>query len=135
MVLSVYGKRATLGEAHKPNPLGYRTWWLTKESSIRQETRDLVRARGAHYMMRPEWVMQYIALNPRLDAIRKSYSKIFPSTLSISLGARVDDEVLHELLERLRKSKGYSEARLKVEAAALSNQLMSDFGRTYRLLP
>ena len=75
MVLSVYGKRATLGEAHKPNPLGYRTWWLTKESSIRQETRDLVRARGAHYMMRPEWVMQYIALNPRLDAIRKSYSK------------------------------------------------------------
>jgi hypothetical protein len=78
-------------------------------------------------------VMQYIALNPEMDAVRKSYAKIFPSTLSISLGARVPDEVLHRMLERLRTSADYNDARLKVEAAALSNELMSDFGRTYRL--
>jgi hypothetical protein len=31
-VLRVYEKRRELGEASKPNPFGYRTWWLTQET-------------------------------------------------------------------------------------------------------
>jgi hypothetical protein len=135
MVLAVYGQRLALGEAHRPNPFGYRVWWLTNESSIRNVTFDLVKARGADYMLRPEFVMQYVALNPSMDAVRRSFAKIFPSTLSISLGARVPDEVLHQMLDRLRKSEYYNDARLKVEAAALSNRLMADFGRSYHFLP
>jgi hypothetical protein len=135
MVLAVYAKRVALGEAHKPNPLGYRVWWLTGEAFIRQATADMVRKNGANYMLRPEYVMQYIALNPKMEAIKKSYANIFPSTLSITLGARVADDVLHAMLSRLRASEGYNEARLKVEAASLSNRLMSDFGRKYNLLP
>lgn len=43
MVLGVYGKRRSLGEEHKANPYGYRTWWLTHETRVRKATVELVR--------------------------------------------------------------------------------------------
>ena len=133
MVLAVYGKRAVLHEEYKPNPFGYRTWWLTNESFIRRATQDMVTAKGVGYMMTPDFIMQYVALNPKLDLVVQSYARIFPSTLGISIGASVPDDLLHEMLARLDASAGYDEARLKVEAAYLSNRLMADFGRRYRL--
>lgn len=133
MVLAVYGKRTVLHGEYKPNPFGYRTWWLTNESSIRRATSNLVSSRGAGYMMTPDFIMQYVALNPNLDAVVQSYSRIFPSTLGISIGANVPDDVLHDMLSRLDASAGYDDARLRVEAASLSNRLMADFGRRYRL--
>ena len=133
MVLSIYGKRAALHEEYKPNPFGYRTWWLTNESSIRRVTSDMVSFRGVSYMMTPDFIMQYVALNPNLDLVVQSYARIFPSTLGISIGASVPDDLLHDMLARLDASSGYDDARLKVEAASLSNRLMADFGKQYRL--
>ena len=133
MVLSVYGKRAGLHEEHKPNPFGYRTWWLTNESSIRKMTSEMVSRKGVGYMMTPDFIMQYVALNPNLDSVVQSYARIFPSTLGISMGANVPDDLLHDMLAKLDASAGYDEARLRVEAASLSNRLMADFGRRYKL--
>ena len=40
-ILAVYGKRKDIGEQHRPNPYGYRTWWLTHETRVRQHTTQL----------------------------------------------------------------------------------------------
>ena len=48
MVLAVYGKREELREQHRTNPYGYRTWWLTQETTVRKATLDLVKRKRAH---------------------------------------------------------------------------------------
>ena len=69
MVFAVYGKRNSLREHHKNNPYGFRTWWLTQETAVRRATRDLVRDKGAHYMMRPEFLLNFIALPPSTQEV------------------------------------------------------------------
>lgn len=131
LACAVYGKRIALGEAHKPSYHGHRTWWLTSESSILTETTDLIRSKGRPFMMRPEFVMQYVALNPATEAISLSYKQVFPSTIGLSLGSYVPENLLHTLLDKLETSEDFDEARLKVEAAKFQNQLMADFTRQY----
>ena len=77
MVLSVYGKRKEFGEEHNANPYGYRTWWLTHESQVRKATVELVRERGSQYIMRPEFLVNFIALSPTTEEVRRSYEAVF----------------------------------------------------------
>ena len=75
----VYVKRRELGEGRKPNPYGYRTWWLTQETAVRRATRELVAKRGATYIIRPEFLLNFIALSPSTEEVRRSYKSIFPT--------------------------------------------------------
>jgi hypothetical protein len=57
-VLRVYAKRR---EA-KPNPYGYRTWWLTQETLVRRATGEVVAKHHSLYMMRPEFILNFISI-------------------------------------------------------------------------
>ena len=69
-ILGVYGKRRELREDYKPNPYGYRTWWLTHETKVRRVTKDLVRERGSEYIIRPEFILNFVALSPTTERVR-----------------------------------------------------------------
>lgn len=131
MVFSVYAKRLEMKEMHRPNPFGYRVWWLTHESKILSTTRDIVSSYGSRYMMRPEFILNYISLSPKMANIRETYGSIFPTLLGISLGSQVKDKVMESLLDKLSNVKGFDDARLKVEAARLSNLLMANQFKKY----
>ena len=83
MVFAVYGKRRSLREHYTNNPYGFRTWWLTQETAVRRATRDLVRDQGAYYMMRPEFLLNFIALSPSTQEVRRAYGDIFPTLLGV----------------------------------------------------
>ena len=74
-----------LGEEHKANPFGYRTWWLTQETRVTEATVDLVRSMGSRYLMRPEFLVNFIALSPNMEDVRRSYKAIFPTMLGIKV--------------------------------------------------
>ena len=124
-ILAVYGKREGLSEGHRPNPYGYRTWWLTHEARVRQCTNDLVRAKGAHYLMSPEFIVNFIALSPSTEAVRESYQNVFPTLLGVKMSNRIRDEVLHDLMGKAKEVREVDEARAKVMMADLSNKLKS----------
>ena len=132
-ILAVYGKRRTLKEAHKPNPYGYRTWWLTHETRIRGCTRQLVREKGAHYIIRPEFILNFIALSPTTEAVRASYGNIFPTLLGVRLSNRMRDEVFHDVIRRVKEIYAMDEARAKVQMAQLSTQLKGDNYKQYEV--
>ncbi len=123
MVLSVYGKRRSMGEDKRANPYGYRTWWVTQETTVRTVTRDLVKERGADYMMRPEFLADFLALAPRARDVREAYSSIFPTLLGIRLSNRVREDVLHELMRRVKDVLAVDEARAKVMMSEFSDRL------------
>ncbi len=130
-VLRIYSKREELEEQMRPSPFGYRTWWLTHESRIRQATQLLTAKKHARYIIRPEFLLNFIQLSPKLEEVQKSFDTIFPSILGVRLSNRLNPEVFQDALTRLKEIKGKDEARVLAEVSTLSNQLMGDKFKQY----
>lgn len=130
-VLAVYGKRQALKEGQRPNPYGYRTWWLTHESRIRSCTKELVKLRGSEYIIRPEFILNFVALSPTTESVRKSYKTIFPSLLGIKLSNRMREHVFQDVMRRAKEVGSVDEARAKVMMSDMSNRLKGDNYKVY----
>jgi hypothetical protein len=130
-ILAIYGKRAQLKEQHKPNPFGYRTWWLTHESFVRQFTGELVHREGAPYILRPEFILNFIALSPTTEQVRSAYRSIFPTILGMTLSNRMRDEIFKDVMQKVRDIQEKDEARLTVIMGTLANRLKSDTFKIY----
>lgn len=130
-ILGVYGKRRELREDHRPNPYGYRTWWLTHETKVRQCTGELVRARGSQYIIRPEFILNFVALSPTTEEVRKSYGTIFPTLLGVRLSNRMREDIFHDVMARAKAMRAVDEARAKAMMADMSNRLKGDNFKRY----
>lgn len=130
-ILAVYGQRRELKEGHQATPYGYRTWWLTHESRVRQCTRKLVRSHGAEYIIRPDFVLNFVALSPSAAAVRESYGKVFPTLLGVRLSNRLKEEVFRDVMRRAKEARVVDEARAGVIMSDLSNKLKGDNYKKY----
>jgi hypothetical protein len=130
-ILAIYGKRATIKEEHKPSAFGYRTWWLTHESMVRRYTGDIVSRQGSQYILRPEFVLNFIALSPTTEEVRRAYRSIFPTILGMTLSNRMRDDVFKDVMKRVREVRENDEARLKVIMSTLANRLKTDNFKIY----
>ena len=130
-ILGVYGKRHELREDHKLNPYGYRTWWLTHETKVRRVTKDLVRERGSEYIIRPEFILNFVALSPTTEQVRQSYNTVFPSLLGVRLSNRMREDIFHDAMQRVKKMREVDESRAKTMMAQMSNELKGDNFKVY----
>lgn len=131
-ILAVYGKRDLLRERHHPNPYGYKTWWLTHEARVLRATKTLVRSKGgAGYIMRPEFIMNFISLSPSLEEVHKSYNKIFPTILGVRLSNRMRNHVFEDVMSRAKEAREISPARSKALLSAMATSLKGDGYRAY----
>lgn len=132
MALAVYGRRKVLGETTQSNEFGWRTWWLTHETSILRHSRDSVAKRyGARYMMRPEFLLNFLALSPKAAEVRETYKRIFPTMLGIRLAKRTDPEVLQRMIKEVQTVQSFEEGRRTAAIARLADILKSDFEKQY----
>jgi hypothetical protein len=132
MALSVYGRRRALKEQSGTSEFGFRTWWLTSEVKILSHTRRLVGDHeGARYMMRPEFLLNFLALAPTAREVRAAYRNIFPTVLGVRLAKRMDEEQFHELMKRVRESDRLEDGRRQAEMSRLADELKSDFEKNY----
>lgn len=130
-VLRVYSKRHELKEASKPNPYGYRTWWLTHEMKILHATPDVVKKYGARYMMRPDFLLNFIALSPSAEEVRRSFGNIFPSLLGVKLSNRMRRDIFKEVVKRVNEVYKVNDARARALVGEYSDQIKGDFYKQY----
>lgn len=130
-VLAVYGKRRALGEHAMANPYGYRTWWLTHESKIRRYTGEIVAKKGALYIMRPEFILNFIALSPTTEDVRRTYNNVFPTILGVRLSNRMKDSVFHALMQKAKELNDVDDARARVMMGNLADKLKGDYFKQY----
>ena len=130
-ILAVYGKRNALSEGHRANPYGYRTWWLTHETRVTQFTNEIVNEQGARYIMRPEFILNFIALSPTTAEIRKSYDTVFPTLLGVRLSNRMRENVFHDVMNRAKELGSVDDARVQVMMSDMSNRLKGDNYKEY----
>lgn len=132
-VLRIYAKRKELGETRKPNPYGYRTWWLTHETVVRRATAETIRRKSAQYMMRPEFLLNFIALSPSTEEVRQSFGNVFPSLLGVKLSNRMRDDVFKQVVQKVKESYQISEARARATVGELSDKLKGDYFKRYEV--
>ena len=134
MALAVYARRRQRGEDKSTSEFGFETWWLTGESRILKHTKPLVVSnRGARYMMRPDFLLNFLTLAPGAIEARKTLGEVFPSLLGIRLAKRMRDNAYHQVLNKVREANGYEPARLAAAIADATNKLKGDFWKQYRV--
>lgn len=132
MVLRVYQRRKEDGERSGGNPYGFKTWWLTQQTRVQSATGRIVADRGSRYMMRPEFILHFLAALPSKKSVQDSYDRIFPTILGVKLGNRMDERAFKKIIASAREvHDGVDESRAKVLLAKASAQLQSDFLKQY----
>lgn len=133
MALAVYGRREELKEHSTSSEFGFRTWWLTSESRILQSTRDIVEAHeGVRYILRPEFLLNFLALAPSAEEVRDAYRGIFPTALGVQLSKRMDEAVFLGLMERVRRIASLEPERRQAQMTLTLDELKGDFAKVYR---
>jgi hypothetical protein len=124
-----HDKEGTVG-----NPYGYKAWWLTQDTiSGRAAAIVTPRRREIRYVMRPEFLINYIAYNPTSNEVRESLKAIFPSLLGVRLGSRLEKNTLHRVLAKVREVHSVDPARALAMIAEHSNALKSSGMRSFVL--
>ena len=131
MVYGIYGLRRKHKESTTVTEFGYVTWWLTKETRIQKYTVDLVREQGARYIMRPEFLLNYLALAPSKADVVNTYKNIFPTTLGLQMGHRLNEDAFHKILAHVKEWKELEPGRVTAKLKKLNNTLKADDKRIY----
>lgn len=132
--LRIFAKRHELDEHTVPNPFGYRTWWLTHERAVRRAVVKFFKGKKPQFIMRPEFLLNYIALSPTTAAVAKSYASVFPSVLGVRLGKRFNQNSFNEMLNKVKEAYSVDEHRAKAIVTELVDILKGDQIRIYERL-
>jgi hypothetical protein len=132
MALAVYGRRRSRREQSRVTEFGYETWWLTAEARILRHTRSLVREhRGAPYIMRADFLLNFMTLAPSAQDTKVTLGHVFPSLLGIRLSRRMNEDAFHGIMAKVRAAEEMDEARRAAAVAHLVDQLKSNFDKQY----
>ncbi len=131
MAVAVYGRRKKSGEMASQTVFGYRSWWLTGETTILKCTRNLVEKHGARYIMRPEFLLNFIAMSPKTSQVRAAYRSIFPSLLGIQLANRIKKDVYHDMMKKVKDAAYLEPGKQEAVIAQCSDELKSSFVKVY----
>ncbi|WP_271394260.1 hypothetical protein [Neomicrococcus lactis] len=132
MVLSVYGHRRKNREHSNISEFGYQTWWLTGETRVLRHTGQIVSNNaGGKYVMRPDFLLNFLTLAPAANHARASFSSIFPSLLGVTLSRRMADAPFKKMLKFVQESENLNDSRRMAVIADYSDKLKSDLHRQY----
>lgn len=100
---------------------------MTAESRILAYTKQLVEKEGSHFIMRPDFIVRFLAISPSAADIRHSFESIFPSLLGIRLARRVDPSELTKILEKVAEAETMEPGRRAARISTLADRLKTKF--------
>ncbi|MEZ4830046.1 MAG: hypothetical protein R3C61_27750 [Bacteroidia bacterium] len=127
IILSIYKLRGKNNETATSGIFGYKTWWLSKDSTTFKAVTDVF---GDKYpvscYIRPDFLYNYITLAPKKHEVDEMYKEVFPSLLGVNLSFHLPSEVTDFVQERIVEHGTKHPARLTAILARLSEKLKSD---------
>lgn len=128
MILAIYYLRNRNGETSSSGIFGYKTWWLSKDTST---YKAVVKCFGhdkypVSCYIRPDFIYNYIALKPTSDEIDGAYNEIFPTMLGVNLSYHMPREVSQAVQEKIKEFHDKPSVRVKQTLKQLSDRLKSD---------
>lgn len=128
MILAIYYLRNKSGETSSSGIFGYKTWWLSKDTST---YKAVVESFGqdkypVSCYIRPDFIYNYIALKPSNDEVKTAYDEIFPTMLGVNLSYHMPREVSQAVQEKIKEYHSKPAVRVKQTLRTLSDRLKSD---------
>lgn len=130
MVHLIYQRREDSKEMDDVSGFGLKTWWLTNETTITNSTKELVRERGAGYLMRPDYLLNFLTFLPKKAQAKAIFNNLFPTLLGVHLARDHSPAHVERLHQYLEDVKAVEPARRKMLIAQQSDALKSDL-RSY----
>lgn len=131
LVHGIYGLRKKYNETSGVSEYGLRTWWMTNQTRVLKYTVNIIRSKRSQYIMRPEYILNFIAMSPTCEQVRATFKNIFPSVFGIQLGHRLKDGAFHQVMTEVRTWKDYEPGRITTCMSDLSDKLKSDRLKRY----
>jgi hypothetical protein len=133
MALAVYAQRRTGGEHEKYDGFGLRTWWLTKETYVLQHTGAIVqRYGGTPYIMRPEFLLNFLSLAPATAGIDPVVRDLLPSHVGLQIGQHLGSDHMRKIMVHVDEWKLLPEARREIRVTDAIDQLKYDRLKRYQ---
>lgn len=128
MILAIYYLRNRNGESSDSGIFGYKTWWLSKDTST---YKAVVKSFGpdkypVSCYIRPDFIYNYIALKPNTEEVNSAYNEIFPTMLGVNLSYHMPKEVSQAVQEKIKEYHSKPAVRVKQTLKTLSDRLKSD---------
>ena len=128
MILAIYYLRNKGNESSSTGIFGYKTWWLSKDTST---YKAVVKCFGSEKYpiscyIRPDFIYNYIALKPTEEEVNDAYDEIFPTMLGVNLSYHLPKEVSQAVQEKVKEFHNKSPLRVKQILRNLSDKLKSD---------
>jgi hypothetical protein len=132
LAMAVYKHRSRGNESATYDGFGLRTWWLTKETQVLSHTVDLVRGnRDVPYIMRPEFILNFVLLAPKAGEARAAMRNLLPSSSGLQLGKHVDKPTMQKLLAAVDEWKDMPPERVATKLKQSVDQLKRDRFKRY----
>ncbi len=128
LILTIYKLREKKNEINSLGIFGYKTWWLSKDTST---YRAVIAAFGEEKYpvscyIRPDFIYNYMTFMPNKEEIDDAYQKIFPTLLGVNLSFHLPKDVTEVIQSSVAAHKDKSPAQVQRILRQLSDKLKSD---------
>jgi hypothetical protein len=94
IILSIFKMREKNNEISSSGIYGYKTWWLSKDTSTFRAVRSALKDKyPVSCYMRPDFLYNHIVLAPKKLEVDGFYKEIFPGLLGVNLSFHLPEEV------------------------------------------
>ncbi|WP_095055537.1 hypothetical protein [Pseudomonas sp. Irchel s3b2] len=132
MAYATYAQRRKNEEAGIYDGFGYRTWWLTKETHVLNFSKALVESQGgAPYIMRPEFILNFVSLAANAENVRRLFSDLLPTTAGLQLGRHLPSATMHQLMGDTEEWGDRPPERISMIISERANKLKHDQYKKY----
>jgi hypothetical protein len=125
-ILTIYALRKADNEVGKTGAFGFRTWWLSKDTTTHRAVINCYKdePRVSCYL-RPDFLLNYITLSANRRQANKVFDRMFPTLIGISISHHVTNEVCDAVHQAVLSHKDLAAARVKAVVASMSTMLMT----------
>ncbi len=125
----IYAKRRVDNEEQE-GAFGFRSWWLSTDTkTFAAVERSLGDKYSTSCYIRPDFLLNFVTLSPKVRDIELAYDNIFPNTLGISLSRHIDEGFTKAIAKCIKKYEGYRHSRIKTIIHTDINRLKTEFRR------
>lgn len=127
IILSIYNLREKNNEVSNNSIFGYKTWWLSKDTSTYRAIHSVFKDKySISCYMRADFLYNHIALAPKKNEIDSLYKQIFPSLLGVNISFHLPKEVSEYVQQVIAEHNTKDPSRVRAIIRKLTEKLKSD---------
>ncbi len=127
LILTIYAIRVRGNEKGTGGIFGYRTWWLSKDTTTLRAANDIF---GEKYpvscYMRPDFLYNYISFSPKPHAVRESFKQMFPTLLGVNISYHLEPDLIYCIHQVMKEHQSKKQSRRSAILRVLAQRLQTD---------